>query len=115
MASPFRTKEMTSKHEEYKKNEKSDGVCALCTKKPIKDFLYWKIVENSFPYDLVSSVSHILVPKRHVTEKDLNSEEYNELKSIKENILFKDYDYIIECMPKEMSIPSHFHQHILKK
>lgn len=116
MASPFRTKEMTDKHEAYKvETREVPGVCALCEKHAILDFEYWKIVENSFPYDLVSSVSNILVPKRHTIESGLNAEEKTEYEKIKKEVLSREYDYVIECMPKEMSIPSHFHVHILIK
>ncbi len=115
MASPFRTKEMTERHEAYKKMGKPGMYCALCMKETIVEFVYWKIVENRFPYDAVSSLSQILVTKRHTIEAELNLEEKNEFLEIKKAYLYKNYNYIIECMPKEMSLPNHYHVHLLVK
>lgn len=113
MASPFRTKEMTEKHEAYRKTEEPSNLCVLCTKESIKDFEYWRVVENSFPYDLVAKVHHMLILKRHANEYEINTDEEKELKKIKLDYLSTQYDYIIECMPKNKSVPEHLHLHIL--
>lgn len=83
--------------------------------KPIKDFKYWVILENEFPYDAIATVSHMISPKREVffdwallTKEELD--EFNELKStyIKEN-----YDVLWENLPSGQTIKAHFHLHLI--
>lgn len=90
-----------------------EEVCILCEKQAIEHFGFWKIVENSFPYDLIAKINHILVPVRHTGEFELDESEKEELQLIKKDFLSKKYDYLLENLPKNQSIPEHFHMHLI--
>ena len=109
----LRTAEGLAKHEEYKKTISAGDGCALCAKPAIKSFKYWKITDNTFPYDLIAKEHHMLIPLRHVREDDLNDLELKEMAEIKEKFIHPDYDYIIEATHHEKSIPDHFHLHLI--
>lgn len=93
------------------------GACFMCGKELtiIKDYEYWALVENQFPYDAVASTHHMLVPRRHVaTGEELTSKEGDELEEIMDG--FKDsgyYDCILLNFPAAQSHPTHFHFHLL--
>jgi len=109
----LRTREGKKKYQEYLKTQESSTSCPLCDKKPIKDFNFWIVAENSFPYDRIAKTHHLLLPKRHVSEKELTGEELEELASIKESHINTEYDWIIEATRKNKSIPDHFHLHLI--
>lgn len=108
----LRTDEMENKYHEHRKTNTS-GVCALCINKPIQEFKYWKIMKNNFPYNIIASKHDMIVTKRHVKEDDLNIEEIEELNSIKNSVLHKEYDFIMEATYKVKSIPNHHHMHLV--
>lgn len=87
--------------------------CYLCGAKPVKDYKYWKIVENEFPYDEVAETTHIVSPKRHLTETGLTWREMSELQNVKDDI-HKEYDMILENAHKNKLIPGHYHLQLLK-
>lgn len=91
------------------------GNCIYCDKELlVKEFKYWMILENRFPYDGIAEISHMLAPKRHVpTEGDLDEKELIELADIKKNELH-NYDVIIESTPRATTRPDHYHVHLLK-
>lgn len=101
------------KYNAYLAQIPAGGACALCEKESLKTFSNWKIVENSFPYDLVSETHHMLIPMRHVHEAHLNDEELAELQSLKLHSLGEEYDYILETTFKNRSVPDHYHLHLL--
>ena len=109
----LRTPEGKKKYQEYLKGELAEHACSLCEKEAVKCFSYWKITENSFPYDLIAKTHHMLIPLRHGREHELSTEELQELKEIKSNNINPEYDYIIEATPKNKSIPDHFHLHLI--
>ena len=86
--------------------------CYLCKAPPIREYKYWNVIPNEFPYDEVATESHILVPKRHIREEGLTTEEIKELAVIKPDI-HETYDLIMENTHKQKSIPGHFHTHLL--
>ena len=92
-------------------SSKSD--CALCAKKALRAFTHWKIVENSFPYDRIASLHHMILPLRHVQEPDLTSEENAELKKVKNEYINIHYEYILESVPRQQTVPGHFHLHLI--
>lgn len=102
-------------YEEHKnkKRQLGDSRCGLCLDEPIKQFKYWKIIDNKFPYDEVAEAGHMLVPLNHLEEKNISKKAWDEYKEIKK-YLDQEYDMIIENTTKNKSIPSHFHLHLLK-
>lgn len=109
----LRTPEGKHAYQEYLKDSALCDSCALCEKSALRTFKLWKIVNNSFPYDLIAKEHHMLMPLRHTTEADLTVDEIMELSGIKNHAIEQDYDWIIEPMPKNKSIPDHFHLHLL--
>ncbi len=110
----FRTKETQELYDEYRQNPGPSATgCWICDKPVIAEFKSWKIVANSFPYDKIASLHHMIVPIRHAREDEVTFEEWNELNSIKLNSLYKQYDYTIQATPRVQSVPSHYHLHLL--
>jgi hypothetical protein len=87
--------------------------CALCTAPAVKTFTYWKVVNNTFPYDKVAKVHHMVLPLRHASETELTPEEWEEYQTIKNEYVQNEYEYIIEPTQKMKSIPAHFHIHLI--
>ncbi len=81
--------------------------------KQIKEYKYWKILKNEYPWDLMAKTHDMIVPKRHVSFEKLNSAEKKEFDLIKKNYLEKKYTHLIEVSDKGKSIPSHFHVHLI--
>jgi diadenosine tetraphosphate (Ap4A) HIT family hydrolase len=89
--------------------------CRLCEAEPLAEFEYWYIIPNNFPYDRVADVHHMIVPKRHTDGDDLSTAELKELDVLKKTELnTRAYNYIMQSLPNQMSIPAHLHYHLLK-
>jgi hypothetical protein len=110
----LRTPETKKKYSEWLAQHAPQDGCPLCIREPLHSFKLWKIIDNHFPYDRVAKVHHTLVPLRHVAEVDLSAEERAELLEIKRGKLVDDtYDYSLEATPHTLSIPDHFHIHLM--
>lgn len=113
----LRSDETQIKYEQYLLNKPKDN-CPFCELKRdiIKEYNYWIIMENKFPLDEFWVVSHILAPKEHVKEFHLLSGiaqmEFKKIKKYLNNN--KYYDHIMEDLPRNRTIPKHFHYHLLK-
>ena len=112
MSHKLRSRELTQAYKDYRKVLPVDAPCALCEKEPLQAFTYWKIIENKFPYDLITETHHMIVPIAHKTEYEITSDEWLEYKTIKQTVT-QDYDYFLEATSKLKSIPEHFHIHLL--
>lgn len=108
----LRKPESEKKYCEYK-NTASFAECPLCREglSPIKKFKYWILISNRFPYDLIASKHDMLMLKDH--KIDITIREYAELLEIKDQLGFQ-YDAMIENMLSGMSIPAHYHCHLIK-
>lgn len=87
--------------------------CGICNEKLIKDFKYWKIVDNRFPWNRIAEVHHMIIPKRHITYEKLNKAEKEEYQKIRSKYLDKQYDLIAEATLKKKSIKGHLHLHLI--
>lgn len=81
----------------------------------IKDFNYWFIVANDFPYDAIATVNHMIFTKREVPFRWelLSSEERAEYEEIKRTYISDKYDVVYENLPSGQTKPGHFHLHLL--
>jgi diadenosine tetraphosphate (Ap4A) HIT family hydrolase len=88
--------------------------CPICadTQSITQEYEYWVIMKNAFPYDRYFTKSDMLALKRHATEADMTPEERAELTKIKPE-LAETYDHILENLPKQQSIPGHYHVHLV--
>ncbi len=87
--------------------------CKLCALPIIESFTHWNIVPNEYPYDLIASVHHMVLPKRHCTAEELTDEELSELYQIKRGYINEHYDFINENVTHTSSIPAHHHLHLI--
>lgn len=113
MPQDFRTKKTYDRYMKKVANGLLNHGCRLCQIEPIKDFKYWKILDNEYPWDLVAKINHILIPKRHVIYSKLNNAEKKEFDKIKLDYIEKKYIMMVEVTDRQKSIPSHFHVHLL--
>jgi hypothetical protein len=112
MFQDLRTRKTYNKYVKARVKGILDNGCRLCKIKPVKEFKYWKIIDNEYPWDLVAKIDHLILPKRHVVYEKLNKTEKKELNLIKETYLEK-YEIIAEATHRKKSIPDHFHQHLI--
>ncbi len=115
----LRTDKMMTHYIETMKDRKEKGI----TENPftnwqkflVKEFKHWVITENEFPYDAVTDVNHMILPKREVAFdwNLLNDDEKSEYIEIKENYLKQNYDSIWESLPNGQTTPGYFHLHLV--
>lgn len=115
----LRTKETMERYMRVMKERKEKGIKSThfidYDRILVKEFKYWVIVENEFPYDAVATTSHMISTKREISLdwKMLNKEEKNEFEEIKNTYLVEHYDAIWENLPKGQTVPGHFHLHLI--
>lgn len=110
----LRTIETENKYISYKNKGLLSEECSICSKSAVCAFVYWKIIENSFPYDRVATKHHMLTPLRHIKFVDLTVQELEELTEIKTVYMNSSgYDCILESTSKTQSIPAHYHLHLM--
>ena len=82
----------------------------------VKEYIHWLIILNRFPYDAMTSVNHMLVPRRafedYYKANEDERKEYHEI--IKELAADDYYDAIVENFPKSRSISRHNHVHLIR-
>jgi len=108
----LRTPQMAQRYKNHRANNKDTTECVLCNAAPLEVFAYWKVVDNDFPYDRIAQTHHMILPLRHVREEGFTKDEQDELFAIKRDRL-QEYDYIQEGTQKTLSVPEHFHLHLL--
>ncbi len=114
-----RSEKTTNDYRAYRQGAESKGMSADPFKDrdllAIKSFTHWLIVPNTFPYDAIADVSHMLLTKRDVVFdwSLLTKDELAEFKILKETYLKDTYDLLWENLPNGRSIPGHFHLHLL--
>lgn len=109
----WRTQKM---HDIYNNERQADLVsdlCPLCQAPSVLEFQHWRIIANKYPYDSVAQTHHLLLIKDHVAEGEISIEAWEELKTMKNGKLNELYAFIFEALPKNKSVPGHFHLHLL--
>ena len=97
-----------------KKNDKN--YCPFCNKDLVrKEYKYWLILENRFPYTEIASKHYMLAPKRHIKKEDLTEDEKKEFEFIEFQLeKSAEFSCIIHNFPHKQSIPQHLHFHVVK-
>lgn len=98
-----------SKYIDFQKNREK---ISLLDEPTIREWQFWVIIDNAFPYDYAFKVHHMLLPKREVTERNISEEESKELLQIYEEIS-DSYDCRLINFTKKQSVKNHFHVHLL--
>lgn len=108
----------TEKAEAIYAQAKAEGsLRPLYDERLVKDFKYWRIVENRFPHDKIAEVNHLLVLKRECQDLSfIRLYEWHELFLVLWEIR-KDYDNFVYNLPAMSSIKNipHAHLYRLKK
>lgn len=105
---------MERKYKKFKANGFLDDGCNLCKEATsIKEFKFWRIVDNLFPHDRIAKTNHIIISKRHTIYEELNKLEKKEFEIIKSAYIEKEYEVMLEVTQKKKSIPGHFHIHLM--
>lgn len=79
---------------------------------PLKEWQHWLLIENEFPYTAVFKTSHMLVPRREISRKQISADEQKELDEIIDEVERK-YDAMMINFPTKQSIKHHHHIHLL--
>lgn len=119
MKSP-RTPETERKYQAFKrerigKNKRSDEL-DLAEESVLREFEHWLIIENRFPYDAMTSVNHMLVPKRAFADYyEASEDERAEYHDIIRTLAAEDYyDALVENFPRSRSLTRHNHVHLVR-
>lgn len=103
----------TSKDEmRYLQAKLAGQTTPLHKEQPLKEWQYWAVIDNRFPYSLAFKTHHLLIPKRVVIHKELSHQELTELDAILEE-LSDYYDCQLINFQRKQSIVGHFHIHLL--
>ena len=92
--------------------KKLSATVPLIDEPRIKQWQYWALIDNAFPYGAAFRVHHLLIPKRVVSEQALNAQEKEELPKVLAE-LGQTYDCHLTNFSKNQSIKSHYHIHLL--
>lgn len=82
----------------------------------IREFKYWVIIKNRFPYDKIARTNDMLVSKRPLqSHYDGSKEEQAEYHMIVQLLAEEDfYDALIENFPKVKSVKKYAHTHLVQ-
>ncbi len=100
--------------EKYRQAKMSNNLKLLYQEQPIKEFRYWRVVDNRFPHDKIAKVNHMIVLKREAEGlRHIYLMEWFELLKI---IWFirKDYDTFTYNLPSMSSVKNIPHAHLYK-
>ncbi len=111
--SKVRTDATAARYEEQRRNRQPNDPCLLCSVPSLQEFEFWRIIPNEYPYDRILSRHDLLIPKRCCDDNDLTVEEHSELIKLRDTVLNETYDGMLANMPKNVTIPGHFHYHLI--
>lgn len=119
MKSP-RSKTVELQYQTFKKEKEQRGedltVFNLAEEIVVREFAHWLIIENRFPYDHMTSINHMLIPKRpftsfHQATKKEKSEHEQILKQLSDEMY---YDAVVENFPRSKSVTRYAHAHLVR-
>ena len=107
----MRSKELEKK---YQADIKAGKLTRIYDETPIKDYKYWRIVENGYPHNRIAEVNHMIVLKRECASlRHLKMHEWYELFAIVWWV--KDqYDVFSYNLPAMSSVKNIPHAHLYK-
>jgi hypothetical protein len=80
----------------------------------IKDYQYWRIIENKFPYDTIAETHHMLVPRRQIRSFwRMYPWEMINLVYLIFWKLHPEYDHAQYNFPKAQSVKDWLHFHLI--
>ncbi len=98
----------------YAEVKEQGGLRPLYDETPIKDFKYWRIVENRFPHDKIADLNHMIVLKREVKDiRHINLMEWIQLLKVVWYIRH-DYNTFTYNLPSMSSVKNIPHAHLYR-
>ena len=107
----LRTEKTQTKYDRQRNDRRKCG-CYLCRAEPIRNYGYWKIITNEYPYDKIAAKHHIVTLQRHAPEQEMTEQERKEFEKVRQH-LHRRYDMIFENTVRKKSIPGHHHVHAI--
>lgn len=119
MQSP-RSDEIEAKYKSFKDQKIKEGadltVFNMDDEIVVREFDNWIIIENRFPYDRMTSVNHMLIPRRNFGDfneaSEIEKEEHLNIKKLLAEEAY--YDALVENFPKSKSVTQHVHVHLIR-
>lgn len=104
----------TAASEQKYQDAKADkNLQPLSQVEPIKEWKYWKLIPNQFPYDGIFRRHNMLLPKRQFADRtQMRMTEWSELQAIIRDYVEKHYDLIIDNTQRKRSVLSIYHLHV---
>lgn len=96
----------------YAFSKKIGNLKQLHEEPALEEWRHWKLIDNSYPYDIAFKEHHLLIPRRVAPKQKLNVAEKLELEDIL-NSLSERYDCYLENFIRKQSIKNHYHLHLL--
>lgn len=96
----------------YAFSKKMGNLKNLSDEPALEVWEHWRLIDNSYPYDIAFKTHHLLIPKRVTPKHSLNVAEKLELEDILDS-LSERYDCYLENFASKQSIKNHYHLHLL--
>lgn len=97
----------------YQKAKAAGDTRPLAEEPSVKEWQYWRLIGNRYPYTIAFREHHMLVTKRVIGGlQELKIEELLELIEILCTFAAEEYDLWFVNTNKKRSILSHFHVHL---
>jgi len=97
----------------YQAAKQNGDTVPLNREKVIIDYLYWKLINNRFPGDMIFKKHHMLIPKREFSSRDdMLPRERRELDKIIRTYAQYNYHLIFENMNSRRSVLHLWHLHL---
>lgn len=109
----LRQKDTQKSYDNFRELHKDKDSFHDWPEKLVKEYKYWRLINNSFPADKVTQKHDLLIPIRIFANCDeMNQSEAEEFLIIKEE-LSHQYDSIMENFTKARSVRDHSHFHFI--
>lgn len=108
------TMRLPADEEKYTQAKLNNDLVPLFSEPPIKDYKYWRIVDNRFPHTRIADTNHMIVLKRECKSLMLiKPMEWVELLKIVVEVA-SDYDNFAYNLPSMSSVKTIPHAHLYK-
>jgi diadenosine tetraphosphate (Ap4A) HIT family hydrolase len=101
--------------ERYMQHKDSGLTKPLELEPSLKQWTYWRLINNRYPYDSVFEVHHMLIPSRSVSsDRELTAAEKAELENILHNFVEQNYHIYFVNTRQRRSNHSMYHIHVAR-
>jgi hypothetical protein len=79
----------------------------------IREWDFWYLINNRFPYDTVAEVHHLLLPRSGRPMRELHNNEWDNFYDIIDE-LGNDYSVMMWNFPRQQSVKNLLHYHLVR-